>query len=68
MITLKRFAQFIGQKNLGGRGLMSFKYKSTQKEIVLAKLKQYYGSKIVHLFQDNEITESSLKALKDAKT
>ena len=34
----------------------------------LAKLKQYYGSKIVHLLQDNEIKESSPKALKDAKT
>ena len=48
---------------------MPIKYKSTQKEIVLAKLKQCYGSKIVvHLLQDNEITESSPKALKDAKT
>ena len=34
----------------------------------LAKLKQYYCSKIVHLLQDNEITKSSPKALKDAKT
>ena len=47
---------------------MLIKYKSTPKEIALAKLKQYYGSKIVHLLQDNEITESSPKALKDAKT
>ena len=47
---------------------MPIKYKSTQKEIVMAKLKQYYGSKIVHLLQDNEIMESSPKALKDAKT
>ena len=48
---------------------MPIKYKSTQKEIVLAKLKQCYGSKIVvHLLQDNEITESSPKALKNAKT
>ena len=43
-------------------------YKSTQKEIVTAKLKQSYGSKIGYLLQDNyEITESSPKALKDAK-
>ena len=48
--------------------LTPIKYKSTQKEIVLAKLKQYYGLKIVHLLQDNEITESSQKALKDAQT
>ena len=35
----------------------------------LAKLKQYYGSKIVHLLQDNEIRESSpTKAFKDVKT
>ena len=48
---------------------MPIKYKSTPKEIVLAKLKQCYGSKIVvHLLQDNEITESSPKALEDAKT
>ena len=48
---------------------MPIKYKSTQKEIVLAKLKQCYGSKIVvHLLQDNEITESCPKALIDAKT
>ena len=48
--------------------LMPIKYKSTQKEMVLAKLKQYYGLRIVNLLQDNEITESSPKALKDAKT
>ena len=47
---------------------MPIKYKSTLKEIVLAKLKQCYGSKIVHLLQDNEITKNSPKALKDAKT
>ena len=50
------------------RILMPIKYKSTQKEIVLAKLKQYYGSKKVHLLQDNEITEISPKALKGAKS
>ena len=50
------------------RILMPIKYKSTQQEIVLPKLKQYYGSKIVHLLQDNEIMESFAKALKDAKT
>ena len=44
------------------------KYKSTLKEIVLAKLKECYGSKIVHLLQDNEITKNSPKALKDTKT
>ena len=44
---------------------MPIKYKSTPKEIVLAKLKQCYGSKIVHRLQDNEI---SPKALKDVKT
>ena len=42
---------------------MPIKYKIILKEIVLAKFK-----KIVHLLQDNEITESSPKALKDAKT
>ena len=47
---------------------MPIKYKSTLKEIVLAKLKQCYGSKIVHLLQDNEITKNSQKALNDAKT
>ena len=47
---------------------MHIKYKSTQKEIILVKLKQYYGSKTVHLLQDNEIMDSSPKALKDAKT
>ena len=47
---------------------MHIKYKSTLKEIVLAELKQCYGSKIVHLLQDNEITKNSPKALKDAKT
>ena len=47
---------------------MPIKYKSTLKEIVLAKLKQCHGSKIVHLLQDNEITKNSSKALKDAKT
>ena len=47
---------------------MPIKYKSTLKEIVLAKLKQCYGSKIVHLLQDNEITKNSPEALKDAKT
>ena len=47
---------------------MPIKYKSTLKEIVLAKLKQCCGSKIVHLLQDNEITKNSPKALKDAKT
>ena len=47
---------------------MPIKYKSTLKEIVLAKLKQCYGSKTVHLLQDNEITKNSQKALKDAKT
>ena len=36
------------------------KYKSTKRKD-LAKLKQYYGSKIVHLLQDNEIMESSPK-------
>ena len=46
---------------------MPIKYKSTLKEIVLAKLKQCYGSRIVHLLQDNEITKNSPKALKDAK-
>ena len=50
------------------RILMPIKYKSTPKELVSAKLKQYYGSKIVHLFQDNDTTESSPKAIKDAKT
>ena len=49
------------------RILIPIKYKSTQKKD-LAKLKQCYGSKIVHLLQDNEITESSPKVLKDAKT
>ena len=48
---------------------MPIKYKSIPKEIVLTKLKQCYGSqKLVHLLQDNEITESSPKALKAAKT
>ena len=47
---------------------MPIKYKSTPKEIVLAKIKQFYGLKIVHLLQDNEVTESFPKALKDAKT
>ena len=47
---------------------MPIKYKSTLEEIVLAKLKQCCGSKIVHLLQDNEITKNSPKALKDAKT
>ena len=46
---------------------MPIKYKSTLKEIVLAKLKQCYGSKIVQLLQDNEITKNSSKALKYAK-
>ena len=41
--------------------------KQTNKT-VLAKLYQNYGSKIVHLLQGNEITESSPKALKVAKT
>ena len=50
------------------RILMPIKYKFTQKEIILIKLTQYYGSKIVHLLQDNEITKSSPQALKDAKT
>ena len=39
---------------------MPIKYISTLKEIVLATLKQCYGSKIVHLLQDNEITENSV--------
>ena len=47
---------------------MPIKYKSILKEIVLAKLKQCYGSKIVHLLQDNEITKNSPEALKDANT
>ena len=47
---------------------MPIKYKSTLKEIVLAKLKQCYGSKKVNLLQDNEITKNSPKAFKDAKT
>ena len=47
---------------------MPIKYKSTLKEIVLAKLKQCYGSKTVNLLQDNEITKNSPKAFKDAKT
>ena len=47
---------------------MPIRYKSTLKEIVLAKLKQCFGPKIVHLLQDNEITKNSQKALKDAKT
>ena len=42
---------------------MHIKYKATLKEICLAELK-----KIVHLLQDNEITESSINALKDSKT
>ena len=46
------------------RILMTIKYKFTQKDIVLAKLKQYCGSKIIHLLQGNEITESSPMALK----
>ena len=45
------------------------KYKSTLKEIVLAKLKQCYGSIKVNLLQDNEIKpKNSPKAFKDAKT
>ena len=47
---------------------MPIKYKFTLKEIVLAKLTHCYGSKVVHLLQDNEITKNSPKALKDAKT
>ena len=47
---------------------MPTKYKSTLKDIVLAKLKQCYGSKIIDLLQDNEKTKNSPKALKDAKT
>ena len=47
---------------------MPIKYKSTLKEIVLAKLKQCHGSKIVHLLQDNEITKNSPKALKMLKS
>ena len=55
-------------KGMKLRILMPIKYKSTPKEIVSAKLKQSYGSKIVHLFQHNDTTESSPKAIKDAKT
>ena len=36
--------------------------------MMLAKLFLIYGSKIVYMLQDNEITESSPKALKDFKT
>ena len=42
---------------------MSIKYKSTQKRDSFGQTKA-----ITHLLQDNEITESSPKALKDAKT
>ena len=50
--------------------VMHIKYKSTPKETILVKQKQYYAmvKKVVHLLQDNEVTESSSKALKDAKT
>ena len=45
------------------RILMPIKYISTLKEIVLAKLKQCYGSKIVHLLQDNEVTKNKKKMI-----
>ena len=60
------FKQFLIPKRKDS--VFSYSPNITQKEIVLAKLKQYYGSKIVHLLQNNEITESSPKALKNAKT
>ena len=41
--------------------------KSPKKETALAKLKQYYGSKIVHMLQYNEIKKEFFKG-KDAKT
>ena len=63
------FKHVFNQKGMKLGISMPIKYKSTQKEIVLAKLNQCYGSKIVvHLLQDNEITESSPEALEDAKT
>ena len=47
---------------------MPININSLKKRSVLAKPKQYYSSKIVYLLQDNEIIESSPKALKDAET
>ena len=50
------------------RILISIKYKSTQRRIWPHESNIMVQKYIVHLFQDNEITESSPKAVKDAKT
>ena len=50
------------------RILMPIKYKSRAKKDRFGQTKAIVCFKIVHLLQDNEITESFPKALKDAKT